>query len=68
MNHNRNMYFYDERGGESKPNPEPVIYKCDKFQLIDKMSLNPVDALNPNLLCYIPECKCNNNHKYNRLK
>ena len=32
-----NIYFYDEEGGKKsiKPNTEPVIYKCDKFQLID---------------------------------
>ena len=57
------------RGGDksSKPNPEPVIYQCDKFQSIDTLSLNPVDVFNPNLLCYIPEIECNNNHKYDRV-
>ena len=57
-----------ERGGARKPNPEPVIYKCDEFQSIDTLSLNPVDEFNPNLLCYIPECECNNNHKHDRVK
>ena len=57
MNHNRNMYFYDD-GGEksSRPNPETLIYQCDTFQFIDTLSLNPVDAFNPNLICDIPEC------------
>ena len=72
MNNNRNMYFYDVReggvGAGSKPNPEPVIYQCDKFQYIDKLSLNRVDTFNPNLLCYIPEFKLNNNNKYDRVK
>ena len=67
MNHNRNMYFYDEGGGE-KPNPDPVIYQWDEFQFIDTLSLNPVDEFNPNLSFYILEYKCNNNHKYDRVK
>ena len=69
MNHNRNMYFYDKGGWEQiKPNPEPVIYLCDKFQSIDTLSLNPVDVFNPNLLFYIHERKCNINNKYDRVK
>ena len=69
MNHNRNMYFYDEEEwGTNKPNPDPIIYQCDKFKSINTLMLNPVDAFNPNLLCYIPECNCNNNHKYDREK
>ena len=68
MNNHRNMYFYDEgENKSSKLNPEPAIYQCDNSQSIDILSLNPVDAFNPNLLCYIPERECNNDHKYDRL-
>ena len=69
MNNHRNIYFYDERGREaSKTNAETVIYQCDKLQSIDKFIFNTIDAFNPNLICYIPERKWNNNHKYDRLE
>ena len=71
MNSHRKCTFIVKRGGggkSSKTNPEPLIYQCDKFQYIDTLSLNPVDVFNPNLICYIPDRKYNNNHKYDRVK
>ena len=54
INCHRNMNFYDDWGDKSsKPNTKPIIYQFYEFQSIDTLSLNPIDAFNPNLLCYI---------------